>query len=507
MSVTTKTGGPSAGGEGGGGWSPAGASAARGAVVAADRRPIFCRLAADGVALADAAILAATGAAAFAFYFAHSRYGLRTAVLYALAVVAATLIYVLAAQAQRAYAVHHLTDLPRTIWKAGLALAVTVAIWLVVAFVTKTSGFWSRGWFLLWLGSSAVLIVLLRGVVALKVGAWCRSGRWQDRVVVVGANELGARVFEQIDGNPHAEAVVVGLFDERKPARVASFERFPVLGDLDSLFDFVRDNHVDAIFLALPWTDEGRIMRLWDRLEVLPVDIYLVIATSFIHRLYRGNVLSYGVAAVPVARRPLTGRQLFAKRAEDVILGGLITLAVSPLLALIALAIRLESPGPVLFRQPRHGYKDTIFQILKFRTMYADRSDPTGRARTVRGDPRITRIGGFLRRWSLDELPQLFNVLAGDMSLIGPRPHPVDMMAAEYEYRAVVPKYTARHRMKPGMTGRAQVAGYRGAADTVEKACLRVEHDLSYIAEWSIFEDFRILAKTAWAVVKGDEAY
>ncbi len=216
---------------------------------------------------------------------------------------------------------------------------------------------------------------------------------------------------------------------------------------------------------------------------------------------------SRGVHLMQMGSRPLTERQILAKRMEDLTLGALITLAVAPVLLLIALLIRLESPGPVFFRQKRHGFNDTLFEIFKFRTMYVEQGDASGRERTVRGDPRVTPLGRFLRRWSLDELPQLLNVLKGDMSLIGPRPHPVGMLAEKDDYRDVVQNYAARHRVKPGITGWAQVNGYRGAAETKEVARLRVEHDLEYIDRWSLLFDFRILVMTAVSVAAGTEAY
>jgi exopolysaccharide biosynthesis polyprenyl glycosylphosphotransferase len=203
----------------------------------------------------------------------------------------------------------------------------------------------------------------------------------------------------------------------------------------------------------------------------------------------------------------LTDRQVLMKRIEDLVLASLMIVAVSPVMLLAAAAIRLGSRGPILFRQPRHGFNDTIINVYKFRTMYVERADPSGVARTLRNDPRVTRVGRFLRRWSVDELPQLFNVLKGDMSIVGPRPHPIGMLAAASDYREVVSNYAARHRVKPGITGWAQVAGYRGEADTVEKAQRRVEFDLEYIARWSLLFDLRILLLTAVAMISGKEAY
>jgi exopolysaccharide biosynthesis polyprenyl glycosylphosphotransferase len=240
---------------------------------------------------------------------------------------------------------------------------------------------------------------------------------------------------------------------------------------------------------------------------VLPVDINVAFATRELHKRFTGAMGAYGVPLMQIGRRPLTDRQVLMKRIEDLVLASLITLALSPIMLLAALAVRLESRGPIFFRQPRHGFNDTIINVYKFRTMYVDRGDASGRKATVKDDPRVTRIGRYLRRWSVDELPQLFNVLWGDMSIVGPRPHPIGMLAASADYRDVVSNYAARHRVKPGITGWAQVAGYRGNADTVEKAQRRVEFDLEYIARWSLLFDLRILMLTAVAMISGKEAY
>jgi len=318
---------------------------------------------------------------------------------------------------------------------------------------------------------------------------------------------MASRVINDLtEKGVHADTLAV--FDERaEPRRGAVPTPRPLLYGLPALFEFVRVNPVDQIIIAFPWSNEARILTLVDRLSVLPVDITLAFDTEVLHKRAIRMRSSRGLHLMQMGSRPLTERQILAKRIEDLVLGALITLAVSPILLLVALLIRLESPGPIFFRQKRHGFNDTVFKILKFRTMYVDQGDASGRERTVRGDPRVTPLGRFLRRWSVDELPQLLNVLKGDMSLIGPRPHPVGMLAEKDDYREVVQNYAARHRVKPGITGWAQVNGYRGAAETKEVARLRVEHGLEYIDRWSLLFDFRILVMTAVSVAAGTEAY
>jgi exopolysaccharide biosynthesis polyprenyl glycosylphosphotransferase len=221
----------------------------------------------------------------------------------------------------------------------------------------------------------------------------------------------------------------------------------------------------------------------------------------------RTNHSDHGCAEEEIASKPQSGWGYFIKTASDRILGSLILIAILPLLAIIALAIKLTSPGPVFFSQQRLGFNNNTFRILKFRTMYTHLQDDHAEQLTTKKDPRVTPVGAFLRRWSLDELPQILNVLTGDMSLVGPRPHAAKAKAGTKLYEHVLDTYAQRHRVKPGITGWAQVNGWRGETDTEEKLIRRVEHDLSYIENWSPVLDLKILVLTVWAVLRGDGAY
>lgn len=420
----------------------------------------------------------------------------------------ATAAYIAFARLLDVYQPYKLADAFYGIGRAQAGFGFTLIGCLAVGFATHSTDEWSRGWALLWIALTVLGQATIRLLLSWAIIRWQRAGRWNDRVVVVGIPEMAAQLIHDLtEKGMHADTLAV--FDERSQQRRGSSVEppRPLLFGLDTLFDFVRSNPVDQIIIAFPWSNEQRILRLVDRLSVLPVDITLAFDTGVLHKRCLKMRSSHGVHLMQMGSRPLSERQILAKRIEDLVLGGLITLMISPLLLLIALAIRLESPGPVFFRQKRHGFNDTLFEILKFRTMYVELGDASGVQRTVRGDPRVTPLGRFLRRWSLDELPQLFNVLKGDMSLIGPRPHPVGMLAESDDYREVVQNYAARHRVKPGITGWAQVNGYRGAAETKEVARARVEHDLEYIDRWSLLFDFRILVMTAFSVAAGTEAY
>ena len=240
--------------------------------------------------------------------------------------------------------------------------------------------------------------------------------------------------------------------------------------------------------------------------RALPVDVWLA-APAGSPAEQAGNELLPGLRLLLVDRAPLSGWRGVLKRLEDMVLGMLLLALFSPVMLFVGLLVALDSPGPVLLRQRRFGYGNATFDVFKFRTMYHDQGDTTGAKATKPGDRRVTRIGRLLRASSLDELPQLFNVLRGDMSLVGPRPHPVEMHVDGRMYHLVVPDYPLRHRMKPGITGLAQINGFRGLVDTEAKAFGRIELDLRYIREWTVGMDLRILTQTVFKGFFGSGAF
>lgn len=257
----------------------------------------------------------------------------------------------------------------------------------------------------------------------------------------------------------------------------------------------------------MSWAAESRIEQTVRELRRLPVNVLLVPdMQAFRHARNRITQVA-GLPMFNVSERPLDGWSPLIKRLEDLVLASLALVLTLPAMLLIALAIRLDSPGPVLFRQKRYGYNNKLIEVFKFRSMYCDKADADAARQTTRNDERITRVGRFIRRASLDELPQLFNVLLGSMSMVGPRPHATATKAAGILFEDAVKEYTARHRVKPGITGWAQINGYRGETDTLEKIEKRVEFDLQYIENWSIWFDLYILFRTLPAVLFTREAY
>ena len=264
---------------------------------------------------------------------------------------------------------------------------------------------------------------------------------------------------------------------------------------------------ISSIF-ALPITAEQRILQMLRKLWVLPIDIRLAAHANRLR--FRPRSYSY-VGQVPVLDlfdKPIADWDVVIKLAFDKIVGAIALLALSPVLLATAIAVKLDSPGPVLFRQRRYGFNNELVEVYKFRSMYVDQTDATAAKLVTRDDPRVTRVGRFIRKTSLDELPQLLNVVfKGNLSLVGPRPHAVHAKAADRQYDEVVDGYFARHRVRPGITGWAQVNGWRGETDTQEKIQQRVEHDLYYIENWSILFDLYILAITPLSLIKTKNAF
>jgi Undecaprenyl-phosphate glucose phosphotransferase len=277
---------------------------------------------------------------------------------------------------------------------------------------------------------------------------------------------------------------------------------------VDQLVEFARRTRVDLVIFSLPITAEKRILEMLKKLWVLPVDIRLSAHTNKLR--FRPRSYSYigDVPVLDVFDRPITDWDVVIKWMFDKLVGSALLVAALPVMAVVAIAIKLDSRGPVLFRQKRYGFNNELIEVFKLRSMYAEMSDASAQKLVTKDDLRVTRVGRFIRKTSLDELPQLFNVVfKGNLSLVGPRPHAVHAKAENRLYDEAVDGYFARHRVKPGITGWAQINGWRGETDNQEKIQQRVEHDLYYIENWSVLLDLYILAATPFALMKTENAY
>lgn len=393
---------------------------------------------------------------------------------------------------------------------AGRILAgwsIAFSLLLALAFAFKISSDFSRVWATSWFVGTGAGLLINHGLVRWRLQRLAERGRFAARTVILGAGEHGRRLAEHLAFHADVNTRLIGFVDDRKNRTPAMVDGLPLLGDADDLLDLVRREMVDQVFVALPWSAESRLSDVVRKLARTPVEIRLtpdMIGFHFVDREFEH------VARLPVLKlyeRPISGWSQVAKMLEDRILAGLALLFLAPLLALIAVVIKLDSKGPVFFKQRRLGFNQNEILVWKFRTMYTDLSDADCDVQTRMGDPRVTRVGAFLRRASLDELPQLINVLLGSMSIVGPRPHALNTKAAGRLFEEVVDDYAARHRVKPGITGWAQVNGWRGETDTVEKIEKRVEYDLYYIENWSIWFDIEIVVRTLFVIVSDRNAY
>ena len=340
------------------------------------------------------------------------------------------------------------------------------------------------------------------------VKGWIREGRLNRRAVIIGGGQAAEDLIKALEASTDTDIRIAGIFDDRGNERVSPVVAgYPKLGNIDELVKFARNSRLDLLIVSLPVTAEKRLLQLLKKLWVLPVDIRLSAHSNQLR--FRPRTYSYigNVPFIDVTDKPIADWDHVKKWWFDKIAAGLALILFGPLMAVIALLIKLDSKGPVLFRQKRQGFNNELIEVYKFRSMYVDHADLDASRLVTKDDPRVTRVGRFLRKTSLDELPQFFNVLKGDLSLVGPRPHALKAKAEDKLYYDVVDGYFARHRVKPGVTGWAQISGWRGETDTREKIERRVEHDLYYIENWSVTFDLYICLMTPFALLRGENAY
>jgi putative colanic acid biosysnthesis UDP-glucose lipid carrier transferase len=372
---------------------------------------------------------------------------------------------------------------------------------LAVGFSLKLSAIFSRRVFITWMIVWPLLLITERLTLRATLSRLRRNGGSMHRSVIAGAGELGGRLARSLEANPWIRSLVSGYFDDEKQESPTGH---PVLGDLSLLPDYVREHSVDMVYLALPLRAQTKIDWLLRELADSTASVCLV-PDIFFNELILGGSVTYlqNLPLIVLRDTPFKGVNVFLKRLEDLVLATILLTLASPIMFASAIAIKLTSQGPILFRQWRYGLNGQAIKVYKFRTMKVC-EDGYRFSQAIKDDPRVTCIGAFLRQTSLDELPQLINVIQGRMSLVGPRPHPV---ALNEEYRKLVPGYMLRHKVKPGITGLAQVNGLRGETDTLDKMKRRVELDLQYLQRWSVFLDLKIICQTIWKNAWRTNAY
>ena len=377
----------------------------------------------------------------------------------------------------------------RALFTAGLAVGASMA---AIAFVTKTGTIYSRQWVGLWALSAFVALFSIRVLLSWGLAMVRRSG-WNDRrVAIVGAGQLGRNVARRLQQSSWSGFRVVCFFDDDS-TKVGKKARGALVYPAVDIAARLQHLKIEEVWFALPLRAEPRMRELIIELHHTTVNV------RFVPDIYGFRLLNHamteiaGVPLLDLMSTPMTGINRILKVLEDYVLATLILLLASPLLFTIAVGVKLSSPGPVLFRQKRHGWDGRLIEVWKFRTMRTHWEEDGRVTQANRNDVRVTPFGRFLRRTSLDELPQLFNVLRGEMSIVGPRPHAV---VHNDEYSKLIDGYMRRHMVKPGITGWAQINGWRGETDTLEKMRKRVEYDMYYIENWSLWFDLRIVFLT-----------
>ncbi len=387
-----------------------------------------------------------------------------------------------------------------------LAWIMVVAILACLGYLTQTSSHFSRKVVITWIMLTPVALLGMRMVVYNYL-RWHRSRGHNIRTVVIGgAGNLGIEVAKNIM-DPWLGMRFLGFFDDlKKDEKVklhASPERdYPILGDLDKMVGFVNNHGVDMVYLALPMRAEERIREVIESLKDTTASVYLVPDVIAFYLLQGSLSDLRGIPIVSLWETPFIGVNGLLKRGMDIILASLFILTALPIMVFCAVGVKLSSPGSIIFKQRRYGLDGKEILVYKFRTMTVCIDGPNVPI-SVRNDHRVTPFGAFLRRHSLDELPQLFNILLGTMSVVGPRPHAVSHNEL---YRSLIPGYMLRHKVRPGLTGWAQVNGWRGEADYLEKMEKRLEFDLDYLRRWSLWLDLKIIFKTVFLVFKDEQA-
>ncbi len=450
------------------------------------------RLLADGLALADATAVIVSSACAF--LVRHGSAALPLEII-STTLLAAALTFS-AMRRSGAYTRYATASIGVQFRHAAQAWSLVFLALVLVGYLTKTSDSFSRIWAVVWYVAALGCFAVIRLAIARQTRRWRELGKLARTVAIVDLAGSGDTLARGMMRDVTDEIRLVGVF---LPERTAARKN-----GLDDLVALARRFRIDEVLVTVSGRHDHAVDAVVRRLGVIPANVRLCpeLPSLGIAPLEVG--LLFGQPVLTVYRQPLTGWSRIVKRAEDRALATLALLLVAPLMAIVALLIRLDSPGPIFFRQKRLGFNNNVIVVLKFRTMVHQPTPETDVVQARRNDPRVTRVGAFLRRTSIDELPQLINVLRGEMSLVGPRPH---VLSQNDQYAALIDEYLSRHRLQPGITGWAQVNGLRGETATLDKMQRRVEHDLAYIDNWSLLLDIKILFLTVARSLVDRNAY
>ena len=470
-------------------------------------QPRYSAVVAAGIVRAcDAAVIVGTGIAVHIGYVASS---VSFDWTYPAVVLAMSAVALFCLQAAGCYGLGALRSFARTGARIAFAWTLLFLAATAIVFFLKLGVSFSRVWLGTWYFSGLAGLVAERFFVARTVNAMTRAGRFDRRTAIVGGGEPANEIIRLLQAQPETGIRIVGIYDDRdddrSPDVVGGYAK---LGRVSDLVEDARKSPIDLVIFTVPVSAENRLLQMLGKLWVLPIDIRLSAHASKLKLRPRSYSYIGSLPVLDVFDRPIADWDHVVKWLFDKVIGAIALVFLSPILLAAAIAVKLDSPGPVFFRQRRYGFNNELVEVFKFRSMHVASSDAAAAKLVTKNDPRVTRVGRFLRKTSIDELPQLFNVVfKGNLSLVGPRPHALQAKAENRLYDQVVDSYFARHRVKPGITGWAQINGWRGETDTEEKLQRRVEHDLYYIENWSIFLDLYILFATPFALLKHENAY
>jgi Undecaprenyl-phosphate glucose phosphotransferase len=428
--------------------------------------------------------------------------------LYLLTIAGTAAASVVAFQLLGLYAPQKFSRIPEQL--SGIAGGLTIAMALVlgVVFFTKLGIEFSRVWLAMWYAASILTLGTGRIMLARNARQWAQEGRLYRRAVVYGTNDVAADVVAKLRSSGACDVRITGLFDDRDNGRDRpAISGLNLLGGIDALIQHCREELTDIVIVALPVAGEHRFNDVVSKLSVLPAEIKMPAHATRIRFSPRMYSHIGPVAMIDLFDKPITDWGRVSKWLFDTVIASVAIVLLAPVMLWVAFCIKRESRGPVFFKQKRYGFNNELIEVYKFRSMYSDMCDARAHKLVTKDDPRVTPFGRFIRKTSLDELPQLFNVVKGDLSLVGPRPHALSAKAGGQLYDEIVEGYFARHKVKPGITGWAQINGWRGETDTEEKIQKRVEHDLYYIENWSVFLDLYILLKTPLTLISNKNAY
>lgn len=435
------------------------------------------------------------------FWSALAIYGITSHDNYLIAMLITLVVYLYTAEFFEIYRTWRVNQFQQMVLTSWAALTVAFLSLILSLFLVKQTSDFSRVTIAIWFAQAFVLMFSWRYLNHKWKVTRRKLGFNLQKMAIIGATERGEKLFNEVAKHNELGYDFVGFYDDRDESR--TYNNLTIMGNIDQAVDEARDGKVDVLFIALPRIAEQRLLDIISKLGDTTVDVHIV-PDLVMSGLMHARIDHIGhVDTLSVFESPYLGAKNWIKRLEDIIVSLLILLLIAPLLLAIAVGIKLTSKGPVLFKQRRYGLRGEEIQVWKFRSMTV-MEDNDKVIQATKNDARITPFGGFLRRTSLDELPQFFNVLAGHMSVVGPRPHAV---AHNEEYRGQVQYYMLRHQVKPGITGWAQISGWRGETDTLEKMEKRIEFDLQYIRHWTVFFDIKIIFLTIFKGFVNKNAY